>query len=116
MPIFQGGAFVIKGHDGKQFELTEQTWRHIVQDNSSKYLEAHFDKIAETLEHPDFILKSPKEESVKAFVKFFDDFYILNTVTARVFLYVLVNVNNCRIRTVYTNSALKGWEQEWKKK
>jgi hypothetical protein len=96
VPTFKGGIFVINGHGGMRFELTEQTWQHIVKDNSRKYFEEHLNKIVETLKSPDIILGSPKESNVKAFVKFFENFCLSNAVKIKTYLYVLVNLNNIR--------------------
>lgn len=122
-PIFKDGSFVIHGRDTtsaakkRQFELTERTWNeHILADNSRTYLQNNFDKIIDTLKNPDYILRSPSEKNVGSFAKHYDDFCIFDKVTAKLYLYVLVNLNNNRIRTIYTNPKLKGWKKIWPRK
>ena len=111
-PIFENGVYVINGKDGRQLELTEKTWTgHILKNRNRRYLEAHFDKVLDVLASPDYVLQSPSEKNVVSFAKFYDDFNIIGTVTVRAYLYVLVNLNNNKIRTIYTNERLKGWEQ-----
>ena len=99
------------------FELHKRTWEdHILVDRTRWYLKGQFNKVVETLLNPDYILKSPSENNVAAYAKKFEDLHIFNTVMARAYLYVLVNLNNNNIRTVYTNPELKGWKQLWPKK
>lgn len=122
-PIFKDGSLIIYGRDttnaGKkrQLELTERTWKeHILVDKGRAYLQNHFDKIIDTLKNPDYILRSPSDKNVGSFAKHYDDFCIFDSVTAELYLYVLVNLNNNRIRTIYTNPKLKEWKKIWPRK
>jgi hypothetical protein len=97
--------------------LRKRTWEgHILKDKSRWFLKGQFNKIVETLRNPDYILQSPSENNAVAYAKKFDDLHIIDTVMARAYLYVLVNLNNYNIRTVYSNPQLKGWKQIWPKK
>jgi hypothetical protein len=101
---------------GCAFELSRDTWEnHILIDRSRWYLGNQFDKVIGTLQNPDYILQSPTEHNVAADVKKYDDLHILDTVMARAYLYVLVNLNNLKIRTVYSNPDLKTWKKIWPK-
>jgi hypothetical protein len=116
-PIFnKESVCVIEGFEGRKFELSQKTWEmHILKDRARSHYKGQFNKIVETLEKPEYILQSPKEEYVAFYVKKFNDLYILNTVTAITYLYICVNVNNNNIRTIYDNPELKGWERIWPK-
>ncbi len=89
---------------------------HILRERTRWYLKGQFNKVVETLANPDYILQSPKEQNVASYVKRYDDLHILNTIMARAYLYVLVNLNNNNIRTVYSNPGLKEWVSLWRKK
>lgn len=117
-PIFsKSGLCKIKGFHGRNFELQKITWEdHILKDKTRWHLKGQFDKVVETLKRPDYILRSPKEHYVASYVKKFNDLYIWDTVIATAYLYVLVNLNNNNIRTVYDNPALKKWKRIWPKK
>ena len=105
---------VIKGFHGKHFELSRTTWEdHILRDRGRQYLSVQFDKVIDTLMKPDCILQSPKEHYVASYVKRFDDLFILDTVMARAYLYVLVNLNTNVVRTIYSNPDLKRWKRIW---
>ncbi len=113
----KSGLCKIKGFKGRNFELQKITWEnHILKDKTRWHLKKQFDKVIETLKQPDYILQSPKEHYVVSYVKKYSDLYILNTVTAIAYLYVLVNLNNNNIRTVYDNPNLKRWKRIWPKK
>jgi hypothetical protein len=114
-PHFKNGRYIIKGFHKKDFELTEYTWSHILKDRSRLYFEDHFDKIEAALKKPDRILQSNKEENVVYYERFFDNFFIGNTVLGRVYVYILVNTKTERIRTVYFNPRRKGKKQIWPK-
>jgi hypothetical protein len=108
-----------KSKDGGDcvFELRKSTWeKHILRERTRWYLKGQFNKVVETLANPDYILQSPKEQNVASYVKRYDDLHILNTIMARAYLYVLVNLNNNNIRTVYSNPGLKEWVGLWRKK
>jgi hypothetical protein len=98
------------------FELHKDTWEnHIILDRGRWHLGSQFDKIMGTLQNPDYVLQSPNENNVAAYVKKYDDLHILDTVMARAYLYVLVNVNNGNVRTAYDNPHLKNWNILWQK-
>ena len=110
-PIFTDGYFKFEGHNGQIFELKQETWEnHILRDRSRWYFGNHFEKILETLKEPDYILQSPSEQITVSYVKKYEDFYILNTVMARAYLYILVNTENNIIKTIYDNPKLKNWK------
>lgn len=120
-PIFdKNGLYIIEGFEGRKFELLQRTWEnHILRDKSRWYFKEQFDKIIETLKRPDCILQSPHDEKyekyVVCYVKKFNDLYIWNTVTAIAYVYVVVNLNNNNIRTVYDSPNLKKWKQIWQR-
>jgi hypothetical protein len=116
-PNFKNGVCKIKGFKGRNFKLHQSTWKkHILKDRTRWYLKKHFDKIVETLKKPDSILQSPREGNVASFAKRFEGFYIWNKATVTTYLYVLVNMEDNNIRTVYTNPKLKRWKRRWPKK
>ena len=116
-PIFsKGGLCKIKGFRGRTFELRENTWKkHILKDRSRWHLKSQFDKVLETLRRPDCILQSPGERNVASYVRKFENFIIWGTVSVTAYLYVLVNLKNNKIRTVYDNPKLKRWKRIWPK-
>lgn len=116
-PIFnREGLCIIKGFQGRNFELGKKTWEHILKDKGRWHLKEQFDKVVETLKRQDYILQSPSENYVVSYTKHFNDLYILDTVLARAYLYVLVDLNTNIIRTVYDNFKLKRWKRIWPKK
>jgi len=117
-PIFsKNGLCKVKGFKGRIFELQKSTWEdHIIKDRPRWHLREQFDKVIETLKQPDYILRSPKEHHVVSYVKKYSNLYIWDTVTAIAYLYVLVNLKNNNIRTIYDNPKLKRWECIWPKK
>jgi hypothetical protein len=97
--------------------LQKRTWEeHIIKDRVRWFLKGQFSKVIETLKNPDDILQSPSKDNTAAYVRKFDDLYIFNTVMARAYLCVLVNLNNFRIRTVYDSRKLKDWKRIGPKK
>ena len=117
-PIFTKDGFCkIKGFHGRTIELRKNTWeKHILKDRSRWHLKAQFDKVLETLRRPDYIFQSPAEKKVASYVRKFENFIILDTVSVTAYLYVLVDLKNNRIRTVYNNPRLKRWKRIWPKK
>ena len=112
-PTFKNGRYVISGHDSTEFELEDYTWLHIIKEKNRAYIEVHFDKIIKTLQKPQFILQSPSEEDVRVYVRHFKDFHIGNSIIGWVYVYILVNINTNRVRTIYTNPKLKNWKKIW---
>jgi len=103
-PIFNKGICILTDHEGRQLELSEKTWKiHIIIENKREYFRYQFDKIVLTLLSPDRIIEDSKEKDVFHYEKFFDDFYILNTVLQQAYVYVIANLKTLRIRTVYAN-------------
>ena len=97
--------------------MGKKTWEeHILKDKSRWHLKEQFDKVVETLKIQDYILRSPSEKYVASYTKLFNDLYLLDTVMARAYLYVLVDLNTNIIRTVYDNPKLKRWKRIWPKK
>jgi hypothetical protein len=117
-PIFdKSGICTIVGLFGRSFTMHTTTWNgHILKDRTRRHLRGQFRKVVDTLKNPDYILRSPSEKNVVSYVKKFNDLYLLNTVTAIAYLYVVVNISNNNIRTVYDNPALKNWKRIWLKK
>lgn len=102
-PIFNKGVCILTDHEGRQLELTKRTWEHIVTENKRRYFLSQFNKIILTLLSPDRTTKDSKEKDVFHYEKYFDDFYILNTVLQQTYVYVIVNLKTLRVRTVYAN-------------
>jgi len=116
-PQFNNGCITIKNHEGVEYALHESVWEHVVEDNSRKYYVQHFDKIIKTISDPDRILQSKKDIDVKYYEKKFTDFHILdNAVIGLVYNYVLVNVYEKQIKTIYISPRQKNEKVLWQKK
>jgi hypothetical protein len=110
-PIFNNGSLSLKDYKEQIFKLYQETWEnHILKDRIRWHLMGHFDKITETIKEPDYVLQSPSEQMVVAYVKRYEDFYILDTVRAKAYLYVLVDLYTNIIKTIYDNPKLKQWK------
>jgi hypothetical protein len=116
-PQFEKGCIIIKNHEGEEYVLMESVWNHIVEENSRKYYISHFDKIIETINTPDRILQSEKDIDVVYYEKKFTDFYVLdNAVIGRVYNYVLINIYDKKVLTVYYNPRQQNKKVLWPKK
>ena len=116
-PLFKNGICVITDYEGRELGLLERTWSHIVRDRQRKYFYSQFNKIAQTLESPLRVFESQAEKNVVIYERFFDDFYITNTVLGRTYVYVVVNWKTARIRSAYVNPRRRRqgkviWETE----
>ena len=88
--------------------LSEKTWfQHIVKDRGREYLRNQFEKVSQTIQSPERIIKSVQEKNVVIYERCFDDLYITDTVLGRACVFVVANWNTNRIRTVYTNPNRK---------
>lgn len=116
-PNFTDGRLIIEGHGGRKFELLESVWKHITKDRNRTYYEDNFNKIVETLKSPDRVLQSEKDIDVNYYEKQFDDLYLFgNTVLGRMYNYVLVNLYENQIKTVYFSRTLKNKKVLWMRK
>lgn len=100
-PEFQDGSYIIEDYAGRKLELSERTWKHIVVERNRDYFEHLFDKIVKTVKKPAQVRKSTQENNVVIYERFFDDFYICNTVLGRAYVNVVANWNTNIIRTAY---------------
>ena len=104
-PIFQKGKIVVEAHGGLKIEIPERQWKHIIQERNRRYFQNQFDKIAQTLSDPDRKIKSKKQKNVFIYERFFDDFYIQNTVLGHAYIYVVVNTKTERLNTAYADRS-----------
>jgi hypothetical protein len=103
-PIFSKGVCVLTDYAGRHLELGEGTWKvHIVVDKKREYFRYQFDKIVLTLLSPDRIIEDSAEKDVFHYEKFFNEFFILNTVLQQAYIYVVANWKTLRIRTILAN-------------
>ena len=103
-PVFINSECSITDNQGHVLVLSEKTWlQHIVKDKGRGYLKRQFEKVTETVESPERIIKSRAEKNVVIYERLFDDFFITNTVLGRAYLFVVANWKTGRIRTGYTN-------------
>ena len=70
-----------------------------------------------TVEQPDRIIDDSKEKNVVHYEKFFEEFFIMDSIYRRMYLYVIANWKTTRIRTIYINpkQRTKGkviWQRE----
>jgi hypothetical protein len=100
-PKFKNGELFIEDYSGRQVILAEKAWKHIIIDRNRTYFEQNFKKIKETLQKPDHVRESTQEKNVVIYERFFDDFYITNSVLGRAYIDVVVNWSTNRIRSVY---------------
>lgn len=100
-PEFKDGKSVIVDYANRKIELPKYTWNHIIKERKRSYFERFFDKVARTLKEPTQVRESTKEKNIVIYQRFFDDFYISNTVLGRAYVEVVVNWKTKRIRTVY---------------
>lgn len=103
-PSFKNGEYTITDNQGNELTLSERTWlQHIIKDRGRGYFKSQFSKIVQTVKAPDRIIRSKAEKNVVIYERFFDDFYITNTVLGRVYISVFANWKTKRIRTVHTS-------------
>jgi hypothetical protein len=102
-PKFRNGEFIINDYASRELILTEKAWKHIIIDNNRRYFERSFDKITDTIKNPDQVRSSTQEKNVVIYEKFFDDFYITDSVLGRTYINVVVNRGTGRIRTAFSN-------------
>jgi hypothetical protein len=100
-PKFQNGLIIIVDYADRKLRLSERSWSHIIREKGRDYFERSYDKIVQTLENPSQVRQSTKEKNVVIYEKFFDDFYIADTVLGRAYINVVVNWNTNVIRTAY---------------
>ena len=107
---FEKGELTLSDYANRKLKLSQRAWKHIIEDRGRDYFERLFGNIASTLEEPDQVRESTKEKNVVIYERFFDDFYIANTVLGRAYIDVVVNWNTNVIRTAYPsrNKRLKG--------
>jgi len=115
-PKFKAGKCIIVDYANRELELLESTWAHIVQERGRVYFERLFDKLVATLEKPVAVKKSSKIADVVIYERFFDDFYITNTVLGRAFVNVVVNWKTRKILTAYPSRKRKRGRIIWPRK
>lgn len=99
-PEFKRGSITITDYSGRKLRLFKRAWTHIIQERNRVYFERQFDKIIKTVKQPSQVRASAKEKNVVIYEKFFDDFYITNTVLGRAYVDVVANWKTNVIRTV----------------
>jgi hypothetical protein len=107
---FKHGVLKLRDYANRNLELSQRAWKHIIEDRGRDYFERLFDNIVLTLASPDEVRESTKEKNVVIYERFFDDFYVANTVLGRAYINVVVNWSTGIIRTVYPsqNKRQKG--------
>jgi hypothetical protein len=107
-PVFTNSECSITDNQGNVLVLSEKTWlQHIVKDRGRGYLKHQFEKVAQTIQSPERIIKSQQEKNVFIYERCFDDLYITDTVLGRACVFVVANWKTGRVRTVYTNPNRK---------
>lgn len=112
-PKFQAGKCIILDYARRELELPKSAWEHIIKDRGRVYFERFFDKIELTLKNPKTVKKSSKMENVVIYERFFDDFYITNTVLGHTYVNVVVNWKTKRILTAYPSVKRKKGRILW---
>lgn len=115
-PKFKDGKCIIVDYAKRELELPKSTWEHIIKERGRVYFERFFDKLAATLQKPEAVKKSSKMTNVVIYERFFDDFYITNTVLGRAFVNVIVNWKTNRILTAYPSVKRKKGRILWPRK
>lgn len=72
----------------------------------------NFEKVEETLKHPDCIIKSSQNEKSELYYKWYDKFNVREGITISLgqFMVVIV-INNEKIQTIYTSVRVKEGER-----
>ena len=99
---FTDGAVLLEDYGGRQIELSERAWNHIIKERNRRYLADHYGEIASTLLKPDCVRTSTKEVNVVIYERCFDDFNVVGTPVGRTWVNVVVNWKTRRVLTVYT--------------
>ena len=103
-PIFNDGICIITDFEGRNLELNQTTWKnHILGEHKRDYFRNQFSKIILTIEQPDRIIDDSKEKNVVHYEKIFEEFFIMDSIHRRMYLYVIANWKTMRIRTIYIN-------------
>lgn len=114
-PIFTNGECSVEDNLSHVLILSEKSWQHVVGDRGRDYLKHQFEKVSETIQSPDRILKSQREQNVAIYERWFGDLYIADRISVPAWVYVVASWNTGTIRTVYTNRKRKNrWEVLWK--
>jgi len=100
-PEFKDGKSIIIDYAKRKLELPEYTWNHIIKERKRSYFERFFDKVVQTLREPTQVRESTQEKNIVIYQRFFDDFYISDTVLGQAYIEVVVNWKTTRIRTAY---------------
>ncbi len=107
-PVFTNSGCSITDSQGHVLVLSEKTWfLHVIKDRARDYVKNQFDKVTQTIQSPERIIRSQKEKNVVIYERCFDDLYITDTVLGKACLFVVANWKTGRIRTVYTNPNRK---------
>ena len=114
-PDFKNGLYIIKDYGGRKLELSEKTWNHIIIEKNRSYFERFFENIVQTIERPNWVKASKKEQNVVMYIRRFDDFYIIESVLGRAYIHIVVNWNTNRIRTAYPSITPKKGRVLWPK-
>lgn len=115
-PKFKDGKSIIVDYAKRKLELPEYAWNHIIKERKRDYFEQFFDKIVQTLQKPSTVKKSRKMENVVIYERYFDDFYVTDSVLGRAFVNVIVNWKTKRILTAYPSLKRKKGRILWPRK
>lgn len=115
-PEFKDGKSIIVDYANRKLELPVYAWDHIIEEKKRSYFERLFDKIVQTLQKPSTVKKSSKMPDVVIYERYFDDFYIIDSVLGRAFVNVVVNWKTQKILTAYPSIKRKKGRILWPKK
>jgi hypothetical protein len=100
-PNFTNGTIFIQDYEKRQIELSERTWKHIVEERHRRYLGDHYGEIVSTLLKPDYVRNSTSESNVVIYERCFDDFDVVGVSMGRAWVEVVANWKTNRVLTVY---------------
>ena len=100
-PKFTDDICIIRDYTNRNVKLPKTSWQHVISDRGRKYFQRYFDKIADTIRHPDQVRRSTKSKKVYLYEKKFDDFYVTNAVLGRFYVTVVIDITLRIVKTFY---------------